>query len=160
MADALDREYPDLRDDQILSIGVYGETVAGYRYTILAEKLPSEDDRKTFAAIADEEQGHKQRLQRLFERHYPDRSFYLSEEDKALVVAGPRLINVRDLDDYRQIMKLALDTELMTARFYRAMSTRSGNSEIRALFEQMADESFDHHRRLTDLARQRGFLPP
>jgi len=29
--------FPDLRDDQILTIGIYGETVAAYRYDVLAE---------------------------------------------------------------------------------------------------------------------------
>lgn len=152
--------YPELRDDQILTIGIYGETVAAYRYSILAEKLPAEADRKAFAAIAEEEQEHKQRLQELLEKHYPSSSFYLSDADKALVVTGPRLINVRDVQDYRSFMKMALDTELRTSQFYDAMSRRVQNPEIRALFQELAQEGFDHHRRLSELARERGFLPP
>jgi rubrerythrin len=160
MADSPDDVvYPDLRDDQILTIGIYGETVAAYRYSILAEKLPGEADRKAFAAIADEEQDHRQRLQRLLEKHFPDSAFYLTDEDKALVVTGPRLISVRDVDDYRQIMQMALDTELRTSQFYQAMSSRVRHPDIRALFEELAEEGFDHHRRLAELARERGFLP-
>jgi len=159
MAEVPERDYPELRDDQILSIGIYGETVAGYRYTVLSEKVPSAEDRKAFAAIADEEQGHKQRLQALLEKHFPDRSFYLSDSDKALVVAGPRLINVRDVEDYREVMKLALDTELMTSQFYRAMSTRAKHPELRQICAELAREGFGHHQRLAKLARERGFLP-
>lgn len=160
MSDTGDMAYPELRDDQIVSIGIYGEMVAAYRYTVLSEKVPGEADRRMFAAIADEEQGHKQRLQRLLKKHFPDRSFYLSEEDKALVVAGPRLINVRDLEDYREVMQLALDTEIMVSRFYAAMSTQAENPDIRRLCEQLAAESAEHHAQLAELARQRGFLPP
>jgi rubrerythrin len=160
MADDSGQQYPDLLDDQMLAIGIYGEVVAGYRYTVLAEKLPDEADRRAFAAIAGEEQSHKERLQALFDRYYPDSAFYLSEDDKALVVSGTRLIDVKDVADYREVMRMALETEIGTARFYQAMTARVRNPEIRAAFQEMARESFDHHRRLTDLARQRGFLPP
>jgi len=152
-------QYPNLRDDQILNIGIYGETVAAYRYTVLSEKVPGEEDRRLFAAIADEEQGHKQMLQRLLEKHFPGSSFYLSDEDKALVVTGPRLINVRDVKNYRDVMKMALDTEYRTSQFYHAMSTRAANEEIRKVFAELAEEGFEHHRRLLELARERGFLP-
>jgi rubrerythrin len=151
--------YPDLRDDQILTIGIYGETVAAYRYTVLSERVPGEADRKAFADIADEEQGHKRMLQNLLEKHFPGSSFYLADEDKALVLTGPRLINVRDIKDYKQVMKIALDTELRTSQFYHAMSTRAQNPELRKVFEELAVEGFEHHRRLLQLAQDRGFLP-
>lgn len=150
--------YPDLREDQMLAISVYGETVAAYRYTVLAEKVPAETDREVFAAIADEEQHHKQRLQALVDKYHPDSSFYLSDEDKALVVSGPRLINIRHQDDYREVVRMALDTEFRVASFYRAMSERLAQPEISLTFREMAAESFDHHRRLSRLARERGLL--
>ncbi len=151
--------FPDLREDQILTIGIYGESVAAYRYMVLAEKVPGEADKKAFAAIAEEEQGHRERLQKLLDKHFPGSSFYLSDEDKALVVTGPRLINVRDIQDYREVMQMTVDTELRTSQFYQAMSTRVRNPEIKTLFEELAEEGFDHHRRLVELARERGFLP-
>ena len=60
--------YPDLPDDQMLAIAVYGEQVAAYRYTVLAERVPGEPDRQMFAEIAKEEQSHRQRIQRLLDR--------------------------------------------------------------------------------------------
>jgi len=159
MAQTPEPTYPDLADDQMLAIAVYGEQVAAYRYTVLAEKVPAEVDRNLFAAIAKEEQSHRQRVQRLLDRFHPDSAFYLSEEDKALVVAGPRLVNVRDLADYRQVVRLTLDTEYRVACFYQTMSGKVTNPHVRTVFEELAAESFDHHARLTALARQRGFLP-
>ncbi len=159
MAKPPEPAFPDLRDDQTLTIGIYGETVAAYRYMVLSETLPGEADRKAFAAISDEEQEHRQRLQNLLDKFYPGSSFYLSDEDKALVVTGPRLINVRDVKDYKQVMQMALDTELRVSQFYHAMSGRTVNPDIRAVFEELAEEGFDHHRRLLELARERGFLP-
>jgi len=144
----------------MLAIGIYGETVAAYRYTVLSEKLPREEDRKLFATIADEEQTHKQRLQDLRDRFYPNSSFYITDEDKALVVTGPRLIDVRDVQDYRKVMQMALDTELRVAQFYRVMSGRARTPEIRETFEELSIEGFGHHGRLLKLARKGGLLPP
>lgn len=152
--------YPELVEDQMLAIGIYGETVAAYRYTVLSEKLPTEEDRKVFATIADEEVEHRQRLQDLVDKFYPGSSFYLSDEDKALVVSGPRLIDVRDIPDYRNVMQMALDTERRVAQFYRAMGHRAHTPNVQAAFEELAIEGFQHHGRLLKLARERGLLPP
>jgi len=150
--------YPDLPVDQMLAIAVYGEQVAAYRYTVLAERVPGKRDRRMFAEIAQEEQSHRERIQRLLNRFHPDSSFYLSEEDKALVVAGPRLVDVRDPENYRQVVQLALDTEYRVACFYQAMVGKVANTQVRKVFKELADESFDHHARLSALVRQRGFL--
>lgn len=143
----------------MLSIGIYGETVAAYRYTVLAEKLPANEDREIFATIADEELTHKQRLQQLIDRYYPGSSFYLSDEDKAFVVSGPRLIDVRNEPDYRKVMQMALDTERRVAQFYQLMGERAQTAEVRETFKDLAIEGFQHHGRLLKLARERSLLP-
>jgi len=153
------RDYPPLREDQMLAIGAYGESVAAYRYTVLSERVPNLEDRRMFSDIAEEEQEHKARLEELARKHYPDRAFYLSDDDKALVLTGPRLIEVRDLKDYREVMQIALNTELRVSQFYQEMSSRVSNPEIRAVFQELASEGFEHHRRLHELAVERGFLP-
>lgn len=153
------RDYPPLREDQMLAIGAYGESVAAYRYTVLSERVPDPEDRQMFRDIAAEEQGHKARLEALAHKHYPDRTFYISDEDKALVLTGPRLIEVRDLEDYREVMQIALHTEIRVSQFYEEMSRRVSNPEIRTVFQELAEEGFDHHQRLYELARERGFLP-
>lgn len=150
---------PDMSEDRIISIGIYGETVAAYRYTVLSEKLPEEEDRRVFATIAEEELGHKQRLQELLDKLYPGVAFYLTDEDKALVVTGPRLIDVRTEPDYRKVMHMALDTERRVAQFYQAMSTQARTPEARATFQDLAIEGFQHHGRLLKLARERKLLP-
>lgn len=149
----------EMAEDRILAIGIYGETVAAYRYTVLAEKIPGEEDRKLFATIAEEELTHKQRLQDLLTKLYPGSDFYLTDADKALVVTGPRLIDVRNEPDYRKVMQMALDTERRVAQFYQAMSERARSTEVRDTFHELAIEGFQHHGRLLKLARERKLLP-
>lgn len=160
MTSQMPPDYPELQDDQMLAIGIYGESVAAYRYTVLAEKVPREEDKAAFRAIAEEEQSHKKLLQQAAEKHFPGSAFALSDQDKALVLTGPRLINVRDLADYRDVLRITLATELRTAQFYDTMRHRARNPELRKVFTELSEEGFQHHQRLLRLARERGFLPP
>ena len=76
------------------------------------------------------------------------------------MLTGPRLINVRDLADYREVLRITLATELRTAQFYDAMRQRARNPDLRKVFTDLSEEGFQHHQRLLKLARERGFLPP
>ncbi len=141
--------------DKLLAIGAYGETVAAYRYLVLAEKAPK-DYQREFAAMADEEQDHKQRLQRLVNDMYPGQDFVLTAEDKELVVTGPRLLEVRDETDFQEAMKCVLQTERKTARFYANHAKYMPDAHISALFHELAEEGAEHYQRLKTLARQAG----
>ncbi len=139
--------------DKLLAIGAYGETVAAYRYLVLSEKAPTEDDRRAFAAMADEEQGHKQRLQELIADHYPETDFVLTPEDKDLVVTGPRLIDVRDAAAFAEAMGMILETERKTAGFYAQHGRHFPEARIRDLFQELAEEGAEHYQRLSALAK-------
>lgn len=142
--------------DKLLAIGAYGETVAAYRYLVLSEKAPSEEDRREFAAMADEEQDHKQRLQGLIAELYPDADFVLTVEDKELVVTGPRLLDVRDRDSFVEAMRMILHTERKTAAFYAAHGKHLPQPHLRALFHELAEEGAEHFQRLRAIAIKEG----
>lgn len=142
--------------DKLLAIGAYGETVAAYRYLILSEKAPTEDQRRAFAAMSDEEQDHKQRLQDLIANHYPHTDFVLTTEDKDLVVTGPRLLDIRDIAAYVDAMRMILETEQKTAGFYAQNGRHFPESRIRDLFHELAEEGADHFQRLCVLAKKSG----
>ncbi|MFQ5502408.1 MAG: ferritin family protein [Phycisphaerae bacterium] len=142
--------------DKLLAMGIYGETVAAYRYSILAEKALIEAHRREFAEMADEEQGHKQRLQILLDTHYPDADFVLTPEDKGIVASGTRLIEIRDEADYADAMRMILMTERRTARFYANHGKHMHQEDVRSLFHELAEEGAEHYQRLKTIARQAG----
>lgn len=160
------REYQDVsvdpiatvavRPEKALTIGAYGETVAAYRYLVLSEKAQSHEARNEFAAMADEEQDHKQRLQRLLAQMFPDADFFLTPEEKDLVVVGPRLLDVRDEADFARAMRYILGTEQRTAHFYRKLSEFISQDDLRRLFSELAEEGVEHYHRLRALARVAG----
>lgn len=155
---------PDAADglgpDKILAIGAYGETVAAYRYLVLAEKAETEAQRREFAAMADEEQGHKQRLQELLNEMYPQADFVLTAADKDMVVVGPRLLDVRDRASFAEAMRMILATERRTAGFYARLGRSVRDERLRALFHELAEEGGDHYQRLKALARRAGVSEP
>lgn len=140
--------------DKILAIGAYGESVAAYRYVVLSEKAPDSGARRQFADMADEEQGHKQRLQQLLAERYPAADFVLTAEDKDLVVTGPRLLSIRDDASYAEAMHFILETERKTADFYAQHSRLVADETLRALFHELAVEGADHYQRLKALAAE------
>jgi rubrerythrin len=142
--------------DKLLAIGAYGETVAAYRYLVLSEKAPNEEDRREFAEMADEEQGHKQRLQHLLSEMYPDADFVLTAEDKDLVVTGTRLLDVRDESSFHEAMRMILQTERKTAAFYAHHAKLVPQAHLRELFHELAEEGADHYQRLKTVARRAG----
>ena len=142
--------------DKLLAIGAYGETVAAYRYVVLSEKAPNPRDRREFAEMADEEQGHKQRLQALLAEMYPHADFVLTPEDKELVVTGTRLLDVRDEASFHDAMRMILQTERKTAAFYAHHAKIIPPAHLRALFQELAEEGADHYQRLKSMARRCG----
>ena len=142
--------------DKLLAIGAYGETVAAYRYLVLSEKAPTEENRREFADLADEEQDHKQRLQKLLAERYPDSDFLLTQEDKDLVITGPRLLDVHREISFPEAMSMMLQTERKTAGFYAQYSKTVAEQDLRALFHELAEEGAEHFHRLRSLARRAG----
>lgn len=145
---------PDLGPDKALAIGSYGESVAAYRYAVFAEKAPQARHRALFAEMADEEQSHKQRLQKLLATMFPRADFVLTDADKELVVVGPRLLEVRDAEDLRAGLRLTLETEQRTSGFYRLLSQRISADPLHALFKELAEEGAEHYQRLKALAKE------
>ena len=141
--------------DKLLAIGVYGETVAAYRYLVLSDKAPAEH-RKEFAEMSDEEQGHKELLQGLLADLYPDADFVLTPEDKQLVITGTRMIEVKDAASFAEAMRMILHTERKTARFYANHAKHMPKEDLRELFQRLAEEGADHYQRLKTIARQAG----
>lgn len=151
--------FPVLAIDKALAIGAYGESVAAYRYLILAEKAHNPGHRRRFAEMADEEQDHKQRLERQLAARYPDAQFMLTPQDKEMVVVGPRLIDVRDDERMAESLRLTLATERRTSTFYHHLGEQTEEGPLRRLFRELAEEGADHYHRLQELVRQAGVEP-
>jgi len=142
--------------DKLLAIGAYGEAVAAYRYVVLSEKSPNAAGRRRFAGMADEEQEQKQLLQRELAERFPEADCVLTAADKALVVSGPRLLNVHGLISFAETLNMVLETERKTADFYARHGPLISDGTLRSLFHRLAEDSARCYRRLEALVVEKG----
>jgi len=140
-----------LTPPKALVIGMYGESVASYRYRTLAEKVPSEHRRSVFMEMADEERGHHEALSKILQERFPGSDFVLTPQDKALVIVGPRMIEVTDAASANVALDMIYESERLTGNFYRALHECTPFAELKPFLQEMADECFEHAQRLTEL---------
>lgn len=149
------RQVQSLALEKALAIGAYGESVAAYRYRVLAERATTAEHRRLFDEMAEEEQGHHVVLQKLF-HELPHGDFVLSADDKALVIVGPRMIDASTAAAFEKSMGYIYESEILTGNFYAALHGGSTRDDLKSLLKEMADECFDHAQRLRDIPH----MPP
>lgn len=137
--------------EKALALACYGESVAAYRYRTLAEKSTQADHSKTFQEMAEEEQGHHQQMRELLQSEYPGSDFVLSNEDKALVTVGQRMIEVTNPDSFRRAIELLQESERQTGRFYATCCRLTLRDDLQSLLKEMSDECFEHAQRLSSI---------
>lgn len=134
----------DMPDAKRLAVAIYGESVASYRYGVLADKARSDEHRRLFAEMQREERGHQQAIERLLRKHYPGEDFVLTAEDKDLVIVGARMLELKDEASFRTAMRFLHDTEMRTGQFYDALHELMPAGEIGRFLKQMAAECVEH----------------
>lgn len=148
----LDDSVRALSQPKALAIGCYGESVAAYRYRMLAEKATTEEHRAIFVDMAEEEQTHHQALQDIFKERFPDSDFVLTPEDKEMIIVGSRTLDLSSEKAFGRALELIHDSEQQTGQFYAAFHDSTSLVDLKPMLKEMADECFEHARRLEDLA--------
>ena len=133
------------------AIAAYGESVAAYRYRTLVDKTNDQRLQSIFQEMCDEEQDHHRQVQELNKRHFPGSDFVLTADDKAMVIDGPRLLEVNDQASFDEALSLIYESELLTGRFYHALEKVTDLEELKPLFKEMGDECFQHAKQLNQL---------
>ncbi len=144
MIDDIVDKIRNMPDAKRLAVAIYGESVAAYRYSVLADKSKSEAHRRIFQTMKEEEHGHQKALEQLAARLHPGADFILSEDDKAMVIVGTRLLEVHDVESFGRAMQFLHDTELKTSRFYEAMHELMPDGDLGRFLKEMAEECVEH----------------
>ena len=127
-----------------IAIAIYGESVAAYRYGVLADKAASEEHRNVFAEMRDEEKGHRAALEHIGRKHFPEGDFVLTPDDKDLVIVGARMLEVGNAESFHRAMRFLHDTELRTGEFYRTLHESMPDGELGRFLNTMAQECVQH----------------
>ncbi|HEY3243569.1 MAG TPA: ferritin-like domain-containing protein [Phycisphaerae bacterium] len=151
MAELTEAMLQSMGPAKALAIAVYGESVAAYRYKVLAEKALTAAHSKLFNEMAEEESGHRDLVQNLMRQHFGDVDFVLTPADKELVTVGTRTFEVTDHASFEKAMQLMYDSERRTGNYYRTLHRFLASHELAPLLKSMAAECFEHAGRLRDI---------
>jgi rubrerythrin len=137
-------DQPDLSrlgDDKALAIAAFGQSVAAYRYMVLAEKAADPRLRAGLQEMAARENTRRTQLQSLQEKLFSSACFFLDSHEKNMVCVGPRILDARDQTHFDEALKLLIASEKRIAGFYARYAAQAGRLEIKEIFSAFADES-------------------
>ncbi len=128
--------------DEVLDFAMKSEQDAVDFYTSLASKMQNEEMREVFLQFAQEEVGHKARLQRI-----KDEKLFDMEMDKVndlrisdYVVSAKATADM----EYSDALVLAMKREKAAFKLYTKLAERTKNKELKTVFQALAIEESKH----------------
>ena len=128
--------------DEILDYAIAMEQKAVDLYTDIAEKARTEHNRQLFLAFADEERGHKVKLENVKKGKIEIGSTAKVQDLKIADYANDVVIDAQS--SYQDILMFAMKQEKQAYRLYTDLAARSDRPEIRDLFLALAHEEANH----------------
>jgi len=129
--------------DEILDYAIKSEQDAVDFYNNLAEKTNNIAVKKIFIQNANEEKGHKLKLQKVkdegvFSDEFKDGVPDLKISDYIVPKAPSKI------DDYADALRLAIHREKGAFKLYTKLSQSTSNSDLKSLFSKLAAEEANH----------------
>ncbi|PID78942.1 rubrerythrin [bacterium DOLJORAL78_65_58] len=128
--------------DEILDYAIAMEQQAVELYTDIAERATSEHNRRLFMSFADEERGHKLKLENVKKGKIEIGSTAKVQDLKIADYANDVVIDAKS--SYQDILMFAMKQEKQAYRLYTDLAQRATSPEIRDLFLALAHEEANH----------------
>jgi rubrerythrin len=146
------KNFSDLTENELLALAIALEEEDSRTYHDLAEamRLPYPGTAGMFAAMADEEDGHRHRLLELYQKKFGDHIPMIRRQDVKGFLERKSVWFLRPLN----LEKVRAQAELMEAeakRFYQAAARHSSDASLRQLLGDLAAEERRHEVRAEEL---------
>lgn len=128
--------------DEILDFAMNSEQKAVDFYTGLAAKVKNEEMKTVFLEFAQEEVGHKARIQKIKE----ERIFVLPKEKIADLKVSDYVdsVEVREDMSYQEALIVAMNREKAAFNLYTRLAGKTEVPELKSLFLSLAQEESKH----------------
>lgn len=128
--------------EEILDYAIDMEQAAVDLYSKIAEKASTEHNRQLFLSFAQEERGHKIKLENVkvgkIEIGSTDKVMDLKISDYA------NDVELTDNSSYQDILMFAMKQEKQAFRLYTDLAQRTDSAEVKELFLALAHEEANH----------------
>ncbi len=128
--------------EEILDYAIAMEQKAVDLYTDIAEKADTEHNRQLFLSFAQEERGHKIKLENVKLGKIEIGSTEKVQDLKIADYAND--VELSDDSSYQNILMFAMKQEKQAYRLYTDLAERADTEEIKELFLSLAHEEANH----------------
>lgn len=128
--------------DEVLDFAMKSEQDAVDFYSSLAARMQNEEMRDVFLQFAQEEVGHKARLQRIKD----EKLFDMEVEKVNDLKISDYVVSARPSEDmeYSDALVLAMKREKAAFKLYTKLAERTENQELKTVFQALAIEESKH----------------
>ena len=134
--------------EEILDYAIDMEQKAVDLYTKIAEQARTEHNRKLFLSFADEERGHKTKLEMV--KKGKIEIGHTEEVQDLKIVDYANDIELSEKPSYQDILMFAMKQEKQAYRLYTDLAAKAENPDIQALFLSLAHEEANHKLRFEE----------
>ena len=128
--------------EEILDYAIDMEQKAVDLYTEIAERAQSEHNRRLFLSFADEERGHKSKLEMVKAGKLVIDARQQVQDLKIVDYAND--IELSEKPSYQDILLFAMKQEKQAFRLYTDLANRAETQDIKNLFLELAHEEANH----------------
>ena len=134
--------------NDLLDLAINAEISAQNLYSDASEIVDDQSGKLFLNGLVQEEKGHQTMLESIKEMELFDGDLLV--DDESLFEAGKKIHDTDDSfskeNDIEQIMLIALKREFKAKTRYEKMAGITNNSELKAIFSNLAKEEENHHK--------------
>ena len=135
----------DLNLEDILGLAVKTEIQGRIFYSKLSEKVTHPEVKKRIISLAEDEKRHEKIMADLYRKMLGKEPKDLPEKGIPDIVGAISAMTVNDRSQLLQVLDMAIEAELVAARFYQRGATLAQDPKTRNIFEQLEKEEDGHY---------------
>jgi rubrerythrin len=138
-------EIKDLNLEDILGLAVKTEIQGWIFYSKLSEKVTHPEVKKKIISLAEDEKRHEKIMADLYRKTLGREPKDLPEKGIPDIVGAISAMTVSDRSQLLQVLDMAIEAELVAAKFYQRGATLAADPKTRSIFEQLEKEEDGHY---------------
>lgn len=141
-------EIEKLTIEDILGMAVRTEIQGRKFYLELSEKVTNPEVKKKIVSLADDEKRHERIVVDFYRKILGKEPRDLPDKGVPDIVNAIRSMNLTEKTDLLKLLDMAMEAELLSAKFYARGARITDDSKTRETFEELAAEEDGHYNML------------
>ena len=135
----------DMSIEDVLGMAVKTEVQGKIFYQILSEKVKHPEVKKKLRSLADDEIRHERIMTDLYRKTLGKEPTELPKKGIPDIVKAITSMNISDRSQLLQVLDMAIEAELIAAKFYHHGTTLTADPRTKRMFEQLEKEEDSHY---------------